>query len=50
MVRPGWKEAQLKEVLSELGIFGYVIGDKDSISHNKQVQEYKSIIRETYLS
>ena len=38
MVRPGWKEAQLKEVLSELGIFGYVIGDKNSISHNKQVR------------
>jgi hypothetical protein len=26
IVRPGFKEAQLKEVISELGIFGYVIG------------------------
>lgn len=26
MVRPGFKEASLQEVISELGIFGYIIG------------------------
>jgi len=35
MVRPG-AEPQLVDVISELGIFGYVIGDKDKIITNKQ--------------
>ena len=26
MVRPGWKEPKKTEVISELGIFGYIIG------------------------
>ena len=26
MVRPGWKEPKMTEVISELGIFGYIIG------------------------
>jgi len=36
MVRPGQK-AKLVDVISELGIFGYVIGDKNKIHTNKQV-------------
>jgi len=36
MIRPG-SEPQLVDVISELGIFGYVIGDKDKIVSNKQV-------------
>jgi len=36
MIRPG-QEPQLVNVISELGIFGYVIGDKDRIHTNKQV-------------
>jgi len=36
MVRPG-KDPELVEVISELGIFGYVIGNKDTIVTNKQV-------------
>eukprot|EP00092_Neocalanus_flemingeri_P069964 GFUD01085827.1.p1 GENE.GFUD01085827.1~~GFUD01085827.1.p1 ORF type:complete len:481 (+),score=152.43 GFUD01085827.1:71-1513(+) len=36
MVRPG-QEAKLVNVISELGIFGYVIGDKNRIITNKQV-------------
>jgi len=36
MVRPG-AEPQLVDVISELGIFGYVIGDKDRIISNNQV-------------
>jgi len=36
MVRPGQKP-QLVDVISELGIFGYVIGDKDTIHTNKHV-------------
>merc|ERR1719187_1033994 len=36
MVRPGQKP-QLVDVISELGIFGYVIGDKNKIHTNKQV-------------
>jgi len=36
MVRPG-KEPMMVDVISELGIFGYVIGDKDRILTNKQV-------------
>merc|ERR1711874_387782 len=36
MVRPG-KKPQLVDVISELGIFGYVIGDKDAIHTNKHV-------------
>ena len=37
MVRPGWPKGILKDVISELGIFGYLIGDKDKIVVNKQV-------------
>eukprot|EP00092_Neocalanus_flemingeri_P009940 GFUD01010718.1.p1 GENE.GFUD01010718.1~~GFUD01010718.1.p1 ORF type:complete len:482 (+),score=144.35 GFUD01010718.1:71-1516(+) len=37
MVRPGQAKAQLVDVISELGIFGYVIGDKNSIHTNKYV-------------
>eukprot|EP00092_Neocalanus_flemingeri_P041729 GFUD01045450.1.p1 GENE.GFUD01045450.1~~GFUD01045450.1.p1 ORF type:complete len:481 (+),score=147.92 GFUD01045450.1:73-1515(+) len=36
MVRPG-QDAKLVNVISELGIFGYVIGDKNRIITNKQV-------------
>jgi len=36
MVRPGHEEPMLVDVISELGIFGYVIGDKDKILTNKQ--------------
>jgi len=36
MVRPG-KEPMMVDVISELGIFGYVIGDKEQIFTNKQV-------------
>eukprot|EP00095_Tigriopus_kingsejongensis_P004650 maker-scaffold29_size597861-snap-gene-4.34 protein:Tk04650 transcript:maker-scaffold29_size597861-snap-gene-4.34-mRNA-1 annotation:"glutathione synthetase-like isoform x1" len=36
IVRPG-QDPQLKEVISELGIFGYIIGDKDAIVSNRQV-------------
>jgi len=36
MVRPG-KEPMMVDVISELGIFGYVIGDKERILTNKQV-------------
>jgi len=36
MVRPG-SEPQLVDCISELGIFGYVIGTKDKIIENKQV-------------
>jgi len=36
MVRPG-AEPALVDVISELGIFGYVIGDKEKIITNKQV-------------
>ena len=36
MVRPG-RDPMSVEVISELGIFGYVIGDKDKIITNKQV-------------
>jgi len=36
MVRPG-QPPKLVEVISELGIFGYVIGNKDKIITNKQV-------------
>jgi len=36
MVRPG-AEPQLVDVISELGIFGYVIGDAERIVTNKQV-------------
>jgi len=36
MVRPG-SEPMLVDVISELGIFGYVLGDKDRIISNKQV-------------
>ena len=37
MVRPG-AEPQLVDVISELGIFGYVIGDAERIVTNKQVR------------
>jgi len=37
MVRPGQEKAQLVDVISELGIFGYVIGDKNTIRTNKHV-------------
>ena len=30
MVRPGFKEASQKEVISELGIFGYIIGGEEN--------------------
>eukprot|EP00090_Calanus_glacialis_P028451 TRINITY_DN4569_c0_g1_i2.p1 TRINITY_DN4569_c0_g1~~TRINITY_DN4569_c0_g1_i2.p1 ORF type:complete len:481 (-),score=128.38 TRINITY_DN4569_c0_g1_i2:814-2256(-) len=36
MVRPG-QNAKLVDVISELGIFGYVIGDKNTIHTNKHV-------------
>merc|ERR1712233_229967 len=36
MVRPG-KDPMLVDVISELGIFGYVLGDKEKIISNKQV-------------
>jgi len=36
MVRPG-KEPMMVDVISELGIFGYVIGDHERILTNKQV-------------
>jgi len=36
MVRPG-QDAKLVDVISELGIFGYVIGDKNTIRTNKHV-------------
>ena len=36
MVRPG-KDPMLVDVISELGIFGYVLGDKEKIITNKQV-------------
>ena len=36
MVRPG-ADPMSVEVISELGIFGYVIGDNDKIITNKQV-------------
>jgi len=36
MVRPGC-QPEMVDVVSELGIFGYVIGDKDKISTNKYV-------------
>jgi len=36
MVRPG-QDPEMVEVVSELGIFGYVIGDKDKILTNKYV-------------
>lgn len=36
MIRPGMAP-MMKEVISELGIFGYVIGDDKSIIANKQV-------------
>ena len=29
MVRPGFKEASQQEVISELGIFGYIIGGEE---------------------
>ncbi|XP_059085219.1 glutathione synthetase-like isoform X2 [Tigriopus californicus] len=37
VVRPGHEKAELKEVISELGIFGYVIGDQNRIISNHQV-------------
>eukprot|EP00088_Acartia_fossae_P025270 TRINITY_DN2609_c0_g1_i4.p1 TRINITY_DN2609_c0_g1~~TRINITY_DN2609_c0_g1_i4.p1 ORF type:complete len:486 (+),score=130.91 TRINITY_DN2609_c0_g1_i4:292-1749(+) len=37
MVRPGSQEPILADCISELGIFGYVIGTKDTILENKQV-------------
>merc|ERR1719491_853832 len=37
VVRPGKNEAELVKVVSELGIFGYVIGDANSIKINKEV-------------
>jgi len=37
MVRPDGQPAKLVDVISELGIFGYVIGDKEKIITNKYV-------------
>jgi len=37
MVRPDGQPAKLVDVISELGIFGYVIGDKEKIINNKYV-------------
>jgi len=37
VVRPGKSEAEMVKVVSELGIFGYVIGDANSIKINKEV-------------
>lgn len=37
MVRPGASEPLLAQCISELGIFGYVIGTKDKIMENEQV-------------
>jgi len=37
VVRPGNKGAQKVDVINELGIFGYVIGDTNQIKINKQV-------------
>ena len=36
LVRPG-SETQLTELVSELGIFGAIIGSKDKVLYNKQV-------------
>jgi len=36
MVRPGWKEPKMTEVISELGIFGYIIGDAEKTITNRQ--------------
>lgn len=37
-IRPGSKtDTELKEVISELGIFGVIIGDENSITINRQV-------------
>ena len=44
MVRPG-AEPQLVDVISELGIFGYVIGDGERIVTNKQVRH---VTRDTW--
>ena len=44
MVRPG-AEPQLVDVISELGIFGYVIGDAERIVTNKQVRR---VTRDTW--
>ena len=44
MVRPG-AEPQLVDVISELGIFGYVIGDAERIVTNKQVRH---VTRDTW--
>ncbi len=37
MIRPGSGKATMKSVISELGIFGYVIGDHERIISNQQV-------------
>lgn len=37
LVRPGLTEPQLVKVVSELGIFGYIIGDANETKINKQV-------------
>lgn len=37
MVRPGSDYDKIVDVVSELGIFGYIIGDKEKIITNKQV-------------
>jgi len=37
MVRPLEKEARFSDVISELGIFGYIIGDGETILENEQV-------------
>ncbi len=37
LIRPGSKEASLVKVISELGIFGYLIGDANTIRINKEV-------------
>ena len=42
MVRPG-SEPMLVDVISELGIFGYVLGDKDRIISNKQQKTFFTI-------
>ena len=46
MVRPGWAKAQRKDVVSELGIFGYLIGDEEKILQN----EYSGHMLRTKLS
>ncbi len=37
-MRPG-KEVEMRDVISELGIFGYVLGDGKNVMENRQVKK-----------